>query len=107
MQIKEFRKFVKKEDRRIRKKFPISSEDKHILARMVKLTEEVGELADEVLSYNNLQRKEKMDKREKENLSGEFADVIFCVFLLAEVMKVNVEKALKEKIKRKFLINKK
>ena len=100
MQIKELQKFIKKEDKRLRKKFPKEDEEKRILARMVKVTEEVGELADEVLGYNSMQRKEKLDKHKKDNLSDEFADVVITTFLLAEIMKVDIEKALEHKIKK-------
>jgi NTP pyrophosphatase (non-canonical NTP hydrolase) len=100
MQIKELQKFIKKEDKRLRKKFSKEDEEKRILARMVKVTEEVGELADEVLGYNSMQRKEKLDKHEKDNLSDEFADVVITTFLLAEIMKVDIEKALEHKIKK-------
>lgn len=100
MQIKNFKKFIKKEDQRLKKKFSIKDKEKIILAKMVKLTEEVGELADEVLGYNSLQRKEKLNKHNKNELLEEFADVVITTFLLAEAMKVDVEKALKSKIKK-------
>lgn len=96
--------------KRLKKKFPNENEDKRILARMVKITEEVGELADEVLSHNSLQRKEKLDKYNKNDLLEEFADVVITTFLLAEIMKVDIEKALKMKIKKmneKYKISKK
>lgn len=100
MQIKEFKKFIKKEDKRIDKKFSIKDKEKRILANMVKLTEEVGELADEVLGFYSMQRKDKIDKHSEGELLDEFADVIICTFLLAESMKVDIEKALKIKIKK-------
>lgn len=100
MKIKDLEKFIKKEDKRLRKKFPNEDNGKRILARMVKITEEVGELADEILSYNSMQRKEKLDKYSKEELLDEFADVIITTFLLAEIVKVDIEKGLKKKIKK-------
>ena len=100
MQTKKFKKFIKAEDKRLRKKYPIGGEDKHILGRMVKITEEVGELADEVLGFNSLQRKQKLDKRNKEELFHEFADVIITVYLLAETMKVDIGEALEKTIKK-------
>ena len=100
MQLKDFKKFIKKEDKRLRKKFPKEKEDKRILARMVKITEEVGELADEVLGYGLMQRREKNYKYKKEELLEEFADVVITIFLLAEVMKVDVGRALEKKIKK-------
>ncbi len=101
MQLKDLKKFIKKEDQRLRKYYgDYKDEEKRILARTVKLTEELGELCDEVLSHSSMQRKDKLDKCNKNNLSEEFADVLITTLLLAEVMKVDIEKALKEKIKK-------
>jgi NTP pyrophosphatase (non-canonical NTP hydrolase) len=101
MQLKELKKFIKKEDRRLRESYgSYKDEEKRILARTVKLTEELGELCDEVLSHVSLQRKVKLDKHDANNLPGEFADVVITTLLLAEVMKVDIEKALKMKIKK-------
>lgn len=99
MELKDLKKFIKKEDVRLRKRFGnYKDEEKRILARTVKLTEELGELCDEVLSFNSMQRKEKLDKYDKNNLPNEFADVVITTLLLAEVMGVDIEKALKNKI---------
>ncbi|MDO8443499.1 MAG: MazG nucleotide pyrophosphohydrolase domain-containing protein [Candidatus Azambacteria bacterium] len=101
MQLKDLKKFIKKEDQRLRESYGnYKDEEKRILARTVKLTEELGELCDEVLSYVSLQRKVKLDKHDKNNLPGEFADVVITTLLLAEVMKVDIEEALKGKIKK-------
>ena len=101
MQLKDLKKFITKEDHRLRESYGgYKDEEKRILARTVKLTEELGELCDEVLSYNSLQRKDKLDAHDPNNLSEEFADVVITTLLLAEVMKVDIEKALKDKIKK-------
>ena len=101
MRLKDLEKFIKKEDKRLRKSYGnYKDEEKRILARTVKLTEELGELCDEVLAYNSFQRKDKLDKHDVNNLPGEFADVVITTLLLAEVMKVDIEKALKDKIKK-------
>jgi len=97
----ELKKFIKKEDKRLKKYYPnVENGEKRILARTVKLSEELGELCNEVLHYNSMQRKEKSIKHDPSNLSQEFADVIIVTLLLAEAMKVDVEKGLKEKIKK-------
>jgi len=97
----ELKKFIKKEDLRLKKYYPnIKDSEKRILARTVKLTEELGELCNEVLYYNSMQRKEKSTIHDPSNLSKEFADVIIVTLLLAEVMKVDVEKGLREKMKK-------
>ena len=69
------------------------------MARTVKLTEELGELCNEVLAFNGDQRKEKLDKYDKNNLPNEFADVIITTLLLAKTMNVDIQEALKQKIK--------
>ncbi|MFA6995460.1 MAG: MazG nucleotide pyrophosphohydrolase domain-containing protein [Patescibacteria group bacterium] len=101
MQLQDLIKFIKKEDKRLRECYGnYKDEEKRILARTVKLTEELGELCDEVLSFNAMQRKDKLDNYDANNLPEEFADVIITTLLLAEVMKVDIGKALKGKIKK-------
>jgi NTP pyrophosphatase (non-canonical NTP hydrolase) len=64
------------------------------------LAEEAGELCEEVLAHNSLQRKDKLDRHNEDNLQGEFADVLITTLLLAKTMKINVDKALKGKIEK-------
>ncbi len=71
-----------------------------VLARMVKLTEEVGELADEVLSSQGDQRTEKLAEKGDDALGNEVADVIITVLLLAAALKVDVPSALMKKIEK-------
>ena len=77
-----------------------SDEDKIILAQTVKLTEELGELCSEVLAHKSLQRKQKLENHDKENIQEEFADVIITAMLLAKAMNIDIEKALENKIKK-------
>ncbi len=101
MQFKDLKKFISKEDQRLRKYYGgYTDEEKRILARTVKLAEELGELCDAVLSCHAMQRKDKLDSHDANNLSEEFADVLITTLLLAEVMNVDIEKALKGKIKK-------
>jgi NTP pyrophosphatase (non-canonical NTP hydrolase) len=74
-------------------------QEKRILARAVKVSEEVGELCNEVLVFNSLQRKQKLESSDTENLPEEFADVLITVLLLARAMDVDVQAALEKKIK--------
>ena len=64
--------------------------------RMVKTTEEVGELSDAVLDYFGRQRSDK--EHNADNLALEIADVIIAVSILAKAFNVNVEEALRIKI---------
>ena len=101
MELKDLKKFIKKEDKRLRASYGnYKDEEKRILARTVKLAEELGELCDEVLAYNSFQRKDKLAKHDVNNLPEEFADVLITTLLLAEAMKVDIDKALKTKIEK-------
>lgn len=99
MEIKELLKFIDLESERSKKYYSRCSDpEKRILARTVKLTEELGELCNEVLMHCSLQRKEKIDNSQDDNLSDEIADVIITILLLAKSLDVNIEKALENKI---------
>lgn len=101
MQLKDLLKFIEIEDKRLKKYYgSYNDQEKRILARTVKLTEELGELCNEVLAYGSLQRKEKLNNHDKNNLPEEFADVIITTLLLAKAMDIDIEKALKKKIKK-------
>ncbi|MBV9349593.1 MAG: MazG-like family protein, partial [Patescibacteria group bacterium] len=66
------------------------SDRERVLARMVKLMEEVGELSDEVLGGLGHQRQIKLDNRKNDGLEEEVADVVITVLLLARSLGVNV-----------------
>jgi NTP pyrophosphatase (non-canonical NTP hydrolase) len=53
-----------------------------------------------VLAYNSLQRKQKLDNHDKENLPEEFADVIITTLLLAKSMNASIETALEKKMQK-------
>ena len=102
MEFKELLEFIDAQDKRITEAFSgkLSTRQETVLARTVKLTEELGELCEEVLSFNGYQRQEKLDAYDKKNLSHEFADVIITTLLLAKSMDVDIRSALAEKIKK-------
>jgi len=101
MELEDLLNFIKKEDVRLRNRFGnYPDEEKRILARTVKLTEEMGELCDEVLAYNSMQRKDKLEKIVDGNLAEEFADVIITSLLLANVMNVDIKEALETKMEK-------
>ncbi|MFA9289149.1 MAG: MazG nucleotide pyrophosphohydrolase domain-containing protein [Weeksellaceae bacterium] len=82
-------------DRKINLKTP---EEYAILAKTVKLNEEVGELCNDILSILQLQRKSKLSRFEKKNMYQEFADVMIVLMQLASLANVDMERAVKEKI---------
>ena len=102
MDFKELGEFIDTEDRRLIERFGdlMPTQQEKILARTVKLTEELGELCNEVLAFNGDQRKEKLHNHNTDTLSEEFADVIIVALLLAKTMDVNVEEALRKKIEK-------
>jgi NTP pyrophosphatase (non-canonical NTP hydrolase) len=101
MTFEELLQWIDLEDGRLRERFGnYPDEEKRILARTVKVSEELGELCDEVLSFNSMQRQEKLDEDKSENLSAEFADVLITTLLLAKTMGVDVREALGKKIEK-------
>lgn len=102
MKLKELLKFIDLEDQRLKDRFAknLPTKRERVLARTVKLAEELGELCSEVLASSGNQRKEKLDKCDKNNLPNEFADVIITTLLLAKSMDVDIPKALDDKIKK-------
>ncbi|MFA5870576.1 MAG: MazG nucleotide pyrophosphohydrolase domain-containing protein [Candidatus Paceibacterota bacterium] len=100
MTLKELDIFIKAEDIRLQTMHGnYEDEEKRLLARTVKLSEEVGELSEMILSHCSFQRKEKLEALNKAQISGEFADVIIVCALLANTMKVDLEDAIEKKIK--------
>ena len=99
MNFEELEEFVNAVDIRIRENYGnYEDEEKRALARMVKITEEVGELAELVMANAGFQRDEKLTKQSRDDLMDEFADVIITTMLLAKTMNVDVKDALQKKI---------
>ncbi len=71
------------------------SNNERILLQMVKVSEELGELSNEVLHYFHHQR---TDKERSSDLSKEMADVIFSAILLGLEMNIDIDQALTTKL---------
>ena len=71
-----------------------------IYAQTIKLNEEVGELCEEVLAENGDQRAEKLKNRDPNALAYEIADVITTALVLADELDIDINKAIKEKMKK-------
>lgn len=99
MSFEELQRFIDEQDALFRslKDSPINDRE-HIFGRTIKLGEEFGELCDQVLASVGYQRKDKL--KDPSNLSGEFADVVIVTLLLAKAMRIDVRKALSQKIKK-------
>jgi len=101
MLTKKLKDFIAKESDRLIKNYGGSSDyEKRVLSRTVKMQEEVGELCEEILASQNDQRKEKLKKHNQETMEGEFSDVLITVMLLAEILKIDLDEALNNKIKK-------
>lgn len=98
MDLNDILEFINTEDDRLKERSTNSSENERVLARTVKLMEELGELCDEILASGGNQREEKLKNSSRENLQSEFADVVITTLLLAKTMKVDIEEALTDKI---------
>lgn len=90
METKEFQKMCAEVVDKIDKKFQIDRDAQLCLSQFL---EEIGELAKEV-NRKKLRNKEP----ERENLEGEFADVFLQLAMLADMHKVDIENAVKNKI---------
>lgn len=91
MDIKEFQKKCAEVVSKIDKKFEIERDSQLALSQFL---EEIGELAKEV----NLKKLRKKEPN-KENLSGEFADVFLQLAMLADMHGVDIEEVTENKIK--------
>lgn len=101
MTFEELSSFINEYSQKLESKFgKYDDKEKLILSSTVKLTEELGELCDEVMTFNSRQHKEKLADHDDENLPAEFADVLLAVFMLAKDMDVNLDEAVKKKIEK-------
>ncbi len=71
----------------------------HLLAYMVKLGEESGELAEQILARFGYQRKSKKLKASDDELADEIADVLIVTLFLGQAVGVDIEKALARKMR--------
>ncbi len=83
----------------IKEKWPIENHEKRVLARTLKMMEELGELSDAILSSMQLQRASKVSEFEEVHVADEFADVLGCVILLGIELDINIEEVIKRKIR--------
>lgn len=78
--------------------WPIESEAERIFARTLKLSEEMGELSNEILTKMGLQRQAKVDAFQEHHLEDELADVLGSVLLLAVELDIDVKAIMQKKI---------
>jgi NTP pyrophosphatase (non-canonical NTP hydrolase) len=74
----------------------------NVLARTAKVSEEYGELIDEILSHLKLQRQNKLDKYQPQNLEKEYGDVIITLLLLGLSLDIDIKKVVTARLAEKY-----
>ena len=97
MTLKELKEIIKWETDRLTKAHPGSKRD-HIFWATLKISEESGEVVEQVLASEGFQRQHKLDAYKEQDLAHELADVMLVTMILAERLGIDIEEALKEKI---------
>ncbi len=94
--------FVKERDKRfLKENLPSDGNAVQILARTVKLGEEVGELNNDILRYLGLSREDKLASFKIKDLEEEFVDVLITLLVLASRIKeLDLEAAIERKMKK-------
>lgn len=103
MNFDEFQKFIDAQHefyKSLRDPSDHLNEREHVFARTIKVSEEFGELCDEVLSHYGKQRQSKMDTKDEDSLGDEFADVVITTFMLAKSLNISIPEALERKTKK-------
>ncbi len=101
MEFNDLLKFIKNENERlISNYYSDYDEDKLKFSATVKLVEEVGELCSQVLKKCGKQRSEKLKNNKHEEIESEVADVLITTLILSELVGVDPQKALSDKIKK-------
>ena len=97
--IRELQTLLKSREKEMRIAFTsLTKREKDILAKTVKLSEEVGEVANDILAVLSLQRKSKLDAFDKRNLYAEFADIMIATTSLANALGVDLDRAVQDKL---------
>lgn len=78
--------------------WPLDTANERLAGRMIKLTEETGELANEILTKMGLQRQAKIDAYEEVHLEDELADVMGSLILLSIELDINIAEIMKRKV---------
>lgn len=100
MQVKEINKFVEDFDNKFR-----TVEDETVpksemaYARLAKVGEEFGELADQILGHFS-QPQRKKERHTDQEMGYEMADVVLSLFRLANHLNVDMDKVLSEKMEK-------
>jgi NTP pyrophosphatase (non-canonical NTP hydrolase) len=100
MDFEELIGFIENEDKRLKERYGNLKDDTRTLARTVKLSEEFGELCNDVLAHYAYQRTSKLENHDREKIREEFADIIFTTFLIAKSMGIDIVKGIESKMEK-------
>ena len=95
---KEFQEFINEQNRLLSEKSKTNRE--HLMASVIKLSEETGEVADAVLGILKRQRKQKIKDSKEIDLGKELADVMIVCSIIAKTAHIDIDRSLQEKILR-------
>ncbi|MEF8847051.1 MAG: MazG nucleotide pyrophosphohydrolase domain-containing protein [Candidatus Paceibacterota bacterium] len=97
MKMKNLLKFIRSEHERLMDFYEFDDGEDLKSPLALKVMEELGELYEEILIDQGLQRSEKLREGD---VGEEFADVLITILLLAENMEIDVTKELEDKIEK-------
>jgi NTP pyrophosphatase (non-canonical NTP hydrolase) len=94
---KQLKQFILTEHDRLVTHYNVKNNPKTKYTMLAKCMEELGELSEQILKHDSMQRSKKLQTSRKE-LEGEFADVLFTTLILAQELNIDMEKAMLEKL---------
>lgn len=85
-------------DQYFKDKFPEETHEVRVLARLAKISEELGELSNATLSELGFQRQEKLDAHRPTDVEEEWADLFNTVILYGIYMKIDMPRVIDTKL---------
>jgi len=102
MTIDDIIKKLKVINNKLHKQYPELDHKTSVLARSTKVSEEYGEFSDELLSSLGMQRADKLEKYNPDNLASEFADVFITLMLLGIESGIDVKEAITKRLNKQY-----
>ena len=102
MDLKQLLQKYQKIDAYFEEQFPDMQPEFKILARLGKITEELGELNSEVHGELQLHRDDKQVHHNHENVAKEWADVFNTVILMGIVLKLDIPEVIEARLREIF-----
>ena len=100
MSVDEFKKFIDDHTELLRRVHAAFSHREQVLMQTVKVSEEFGELSDEILGSLGNQRESKLEATDPNAIGDEIADVLITVYILAKELDIDVWAALTHKVEK-------